>query len=117
MSVNRYGTRLERQGRGSPVTAINGIPILIAHGESECEEDNEFIRWVYRACRLSSMLALRAITNAADSRLERNLRFEYAKLKAKGKLWSQTVRYTPAIQHESSEATSVATSSRRVCLL
>ena len=113
MSVNRYRTRLERQARGAPVAAINGVPILIAQGENDCEEDNEFIRWVHRARRLSSMMALRASANAADVRLERKLRFEYAKLKAKGRLRSQTVRYAPLQQHESAAATSVATNSRR----
>ena len=65
MSVNRYRDRLERQARGEPVAAINSIPILIAHGENDCEEDNEFIRWVHRARRLSSMMALRASANDA----------------------------------------------------
>ena len=97
MSVNRYRTRSERQARGAPVTAINGIPILIAQGENDCEEDNEFIR--YRARHLSSMMALRASANAADVC---KLRFEYAKLKAKGKLRSQIVRYAPVMQHKGS---------------
>ena len=44
MSVNRYRARLERQAWGAPVAAINDIPILLAHGENDCEEDNEFIR-------------------------------------------------------------------------
>ena len=91
MSVNRYRTRLKRQARGAPVAAINGIPILIAQGENDCEEDNELIRSVHRARHLSSMMALRASVNAADVRLERKLRFEYEILKAKGKLRSQIV--------------------------
>ena len=66
-----------------------------------------------RARRLSIMMALRASVNAADVRLKSKLRFRYAKLKAKGKLQSQTVRYVPVVQHESTEATSVATSSRK----
>ena len=74
MSVNRYRTRLERQARGAPVTVNHGIPILIAQGENDCEEDNEFIRWLHRARHLSSMMALRASANAADARLERKLR-------------------------------------------
>ena len=43
MAVNRYRSRLERQARSAPVVAIYGIPILLASGEDECEEDNEFI--------------------------------------------------------------------------
>ena len=69
MSVNRYRIRLERQARGAPVAAIDGIHILIANGENDCEEDNEFIRCVHRARYLSSMMALRASANAADVRL------------------------------------------------
>ena len=61
------------------VAVINGIPILIAPGENDCKENNEFIRWVHRARRLSSMIALRASANAADVRLERKLRFECVK--------------------------------------
>ena len=112
MSVNRYRLRLERQARGAPVAAINAIPILLAPGEDECKEDNESIRDVHRA-RLSIIMPLRASANAADARLERKLRFNNAKLKAKGKLQSQTVRYAPVMQHESAAATSLATSSRR----
>ena len=58
-------------------------------------------------------MTIRASANAADFCLERKLRLEYAKLKAKGKLRSQIVRYAPVMQHESAAATSVATSSRR----
>ena len=98
MSMNRYRSRLERQARVAPVAAINDIPILLAPGEDECEEDNELIRWVHRARRLSSIMALRASANDADVFLERKLRFEYAKLKAKGNRRSQTVRYSPVVQ-------------------
>ena len=111
MSVNRYRLRLERQARGAPVAAINAIPILLAPGEDECKEDNESIRDVHRA-RLSIIMPLRASANAADARLERKLRFNNAKLRAKGKLQSQTVRYAPVMQHESAAATSITTSSR-----
>ena len=104
MSANRNRSRLERQAWDAPVIAIHGIPILLAPGEDEGEDNIEFIRWVHRARRLSSMMALRASENAVDIRLERKLRFEYAKLKAKGRLRSQTVRYAPALQHKSAEA-------------
>ena len=59
------------------------------------------------------MMALCFGANAADVRLDRKLRYAYAKLKAKGRLRSQTVQYAPASQDEIAEATSVATSSRR----
>ena len=69
MTVDRYMSRLDRQARGSPFTAIQDVSILLAPGEDEYEEDNEFIRWVYRARHLSSMMALRASANVADVRL------------------------------------------------
>ena len=52
MSVNRYRSRMERQARGVPVVSIHGIPILLASGENECKENNEFIRWVQRTRHL-----------------------------------------------------------------
>uniref|UniRef100_M4B4F1 Uncharacterized protein n=1 Tax=Hyaloperonospora arabidopsidis (strain Emoy2) TaxID=559515 RepID=M4B4F1_HYAAE len=53
-------------------------------GETEDEEDNDFIRWVQRTLRPSSMYALRASANVADVRLKCKLRYDYAKLKARG---------------------------------
>ena len=111
MTVNRYWSRLERQARGAPATAIHGIPSLLAPVEDECEENKD--RLVHRERRLSSMIALRASANASDVRLGRKLHFEYSKLKVKGKLRSQTVRYAPIQQHESAATTSVAMSSRK----
>ena len=35
---------MERQAPGASVAAIKDVPILLASGENECEEDNEFIR-------------------------------------------------------------------------
>ena len=55
-------------------------------------------------------MALRVRANAADVRLNRKVRFEYAKLKAKGKLRSQIVRYALIMQHESAAATPVSSS-------
>ena len=89
MSVNRYRSRLERQARGAPVVAINGTPILFVL-KNEDEEDNEFIN---RALRPSSMISFHASANAADARLERKLRYKYAKLTDKGKVRTTQVRY------------------------
>ena len=76
--------RLELQARGAPVPPIKGVPILLSAGETKEEEDNEFIRWMHRIRRLSSMYAMRASVSVADVRLKRKLRYDYAKLKARG---------------------------------
>ena len=63
------------------------------------ENDTSVVSWHYDSA------------SVADVRLECKLRYEYVKLKAKGRLRSKPVRYVPASQHESPEATSVAMSS------
>ena len=72
------------QARGAPVPPIKVIPILLFAGETTDEEDDALVRCVYRTRRLSSMCALRSSANVADVRLERKLRYDYAKLKARG---------------------------------
>ena len=62
---------------------------------------------------LTSMWALRASASVADVRLERKMRFEYAKLKARGRLRRQRVRYAPATQDSHTLATPVAASSQQ----
>lgn len=44
-----------------------------------------FCTWAHRARRLRSMEAVRASFAEADVRLERSLRYDYVKLKAKGR--------------------------------
>uniref|UniRef100_M4BAE5 Uncharacterized protein n=1 Tax=Hyaloperonospora arabidopsidis (strain Emoy2) TaxID=559515 RepID=M4BAE5_HYAAE len=92
---SQYKARLMLQARGAPVPPIKGVPILLSAGETKEEEDNKFIRWVHRTRRLSSMYALRASVSVADVCLERKLRYDYAKLKARGQLRNRT-RYDSA---------------------
>ena len=94
----RHKTRLVNLVNGVPVTKIRGVPVLLVEGELPDEEDNAFFRWVHRARRLSSMVALRASADKADVRHERNIRYDYAKSKARGRLWAAIrPRYAPAV--------------------
>ena len=86
VTQSQYMARLTAQGHNQPVPQMRGIPVMYLSGESPDEEDNAFVRWAHRVRRLSSMTALRASADRADVLLERKLRFEYAKLKARGQL-------------------------------
>lgn len=80
-----YGTRLSDQARGASVPAMRTIPVVLAQGELLHEDDAQFENWVHRARHLSSLEALRASFGEADVRLERRLRFDFAKVKTKRK--------------------------------
>ena len=87
-TISEYQLKLTGQARGASVPTKRPIPVVLYPGESEVENDNIFTRWPYRARRLPSMNALRASASKADVRLERKLRYEFAKLKAKRQLRS-----------------------------
>ncbi|CAI5702380.1 unnamed protein product [Peronospora effusa] len=110
---SQYLARLNRQMRGAPVPPMKGVPILLFAGETEGDEDTAFSRWAHYARRLSSMWALRASADVADIRLERKMRYDYAKLKARGKLKSQRTHYAPAAQQPNVSATPVTASPRQ----
>ena len=86
--IFEYQIKLMEQARCASVPMQRTIPVVLYPGESEAEDDSTFIRWAHRARRLPSMSALRSSATKAEVRLERKLRYEFVKLKAKGQLRS-----------------------------
>ena len=58
---SQYKLRLDEQSRGAPVPPIKGISILLFAGESQEDENNEFVCWVHRKRNLTSMFALEKV--------------------------------------------------------
>ena len=81
--VSDYLDRLTEQARGASVSTLSAVPVVLLPNERESDEDMAFVRWVHRTRRLPSVTYLRASFSKADVRLERKLRYEFEKLRAK----------------------------------
>lgn len=84
MTLPEYLDRLSRQARGESVFSMRTVPVVHRYGESATEEVLVFSTWAHRVCRLQSIEALIASFTVEDVHLERTLRYDFAKLKAKG---------------------------------
>uniref|UniRef100_M4BS67 Uncharacterized protein n=1 Tax=Hyaloperonospora arabidopsidis (strain Emoy2) TaxID=559515 RepID=M4BS67_HYAAE len=95
---NVYVKRLAKRWQHRPLVLELLLPRKwqvaghFVRGETTDEEADAFVRWVQRTRRRSSMYVLRASVSVADVRLERKLRYDYAKLKARGQ-WCNRTRY------------------------
>ena len=76
------------QARGASVPTQRTVLVVLYPGESEAVDDSTFTRWAHRARRFPSMNALRSSASKEDVRLERKMRYDFTKLKAKGQLRS-----------------------------
>ncbi|KAG3170929.1 hypothetical protein PI124_g11587 [Phytophthora idaei] len=81
-----YRERLQQQLHGQPVPATRTVPVVVRPGEATTAYEAQFQNWVERARRLPSYEALRASFSETDIRLERRLRLDFAKLKARRQL-------------------------------
>ena len=66
--------------------SLKTIPIVLFPGETPEEDESRLVIWVYSERHLRNFRALRASYSDVDVRLERKLRYEFAKLKARRKL-------------------------------
>nr|CCA27704.1 conserved hypothetical protein [Albugo laibachii Nc14] len=82
-TTQEYLARLDAQARGASVPSMRTIPIVLFLGETDVDEDEHFIRWVHRTHHLRDVRSLPASSDVADIRLERKLRYEFAKFRAK----------------------------------
>ncbi|GMF15654.1 unnamed protein product [Phytophthora fragariaefolia] len=85
-SLSEYRERLRVQGQRCSVPPMRTYPVALQPGGDSTEYDSRFELWVEKSRRLSSMEALRASFSDVDACLERRLRFDYAKLRAKRRL-------------------------------
>ena len=79
-----YQIKVTEQARGASVPTQRTIPVVLYPGKSEADDDSTFNRRAHRARQFPSMSAFRSSASKTDDRLERKLRYDFAKLKAKG---------------------------------
>ncbi|RLN97971.1 hypothetical protein BBJ28_00025255, partial [Nothophytophthora sp. Chile5] len=85
-SVFDYRTRLFEQRSGRSVPAIRGIPIVRGPQETEAQYEALFQRWCEEVRHLPSLSTLQDSWSKDDVLIERRLRFDFAKLKARRQL-------------------------------
>ena len=85
-SVGDYRKRLKGQARGDSVPSMRSIPVVLAPREYASENDMLFRSWVHRTRRLRNLDKLQVSFREKDVRVERRLRFDFAKRKASGKV-------------------------------
>ncbi|EGZ06917.1 hypothetical protein PHYSODRAFT_341085 [Phytophthora sojae] len=89
-TVAEYRERLRLQAQQKSVPAMRTYPVVLSPGEDSIEYEAQFESWAEHSRKLSSMDALRASFSEVDVRIERELRFDFAKVRAKRSLSALT---------------------------
>ncbi|EGZ13122.1 hypothetical protein PHYSODRAFT_510933 [Phytophthora sojae] len=85
-TVAEYRERLRLQAQQKSVPAMRTYPEVLSPGEDSIEYEAQFESWAEHSRKISSMNALRASFSEVDVRIERKLRFDFAKVRAKRSL-------------------------------
>ncbi|EGZ05120.1 hypothetical protein PHYSODRAFT_534699, partial [Phytophthora sojae] len=89
-AVAEYRERLRLQAQQKSVLAMRTYPGVLSPGEDSIEYEAQFESWTEHTRKLSSMDALRASSSEVDVRIERKLRFDFAKVRVKRSLSALT---------------------------
>ncbi|EGZ30358.1 hypothetical protein PHYSODRAFT_468157 [Phytophthora sojae] len=85
-TVAEYRERLRLQAQQKSVPAMRTHPVALSPEEDSIEYEAQFESWAEHSRKLSSMDALRASFSEVEVRVERKLRFDFAKVRAKRSL-------------------------------